>query len=361
MFVLYANKTRLTLRQREPVTSGSVNVYPVRFAFSADWDGLKRTAIFRAGTESMAVLLDDTNTCDIPWEVLQKPGLELFCGVYGTAGGHTVLPSIWASLGMILEGASPGAEARPPTPELWEQQLAGKGDALAYDGFKLSLLSGEKELSSVEIIGGGSGTQGPPGPQGPEGHPGPSGDDGFSPTVEVSEITGGHRVTITDADGPKSFDVMDGKDGTGGGEVKNGVTFIPSVSEAGIISWKNDGGLPNPDPVNIKGPAGAIGQEPLWFNWQSPWSASDITVGLGLAFAPDMFNRKPEIGEKFSGFFTSAPENAENYVIYVTGFIEQENTLRVETVNNVTAQSVTMDQVNEAISAAITGAMEEAY
>lgn len=30
MFVLYANKTKLTLRQREPVTSGSVNVYPVR-------------------------------------------------------------------------------------------------------------------------------------------------------------------------------------------------------------------------------------------------------------------------------------------------------------------------------------------
>jgi len=36
------------------------------------------------------------------------------------------------------------------------------------------------------------------------------GDDGFSPTITVTDITGGHRVTITDATGPHSFDVMDG-------------------------------------------------------------------------------------------------------------------------------------------------------
>ena len=36
-------------------------------------------------------------------------------------------------------------------------------------------------------------------------------------------------------------------------------TFIPSVSETGMISWSNDGGLPNPTPVNIKGPQGEQG------------------------------------------------------------------------------------------------------
>ena len=35
-----------------------------------------------------------------------------------------------------------------------------------------------------------------------------------------------------------------------------GTTFIPSVSSEGIISWTNDDGLPNPEPVNIKGPQG---------------------------------------------------------------------------------------------------------
>lgn len=34
------------------------------------------------------------------------------------------------------------------------------------------------------------------------------------------------------------------------------VIFTPHVSEDGTLSWTNDGGLPNPDPVNIMGPPG---------------------------------------------------------------------------------------------------------
>lgn len=37
----------------------------------------------------------------------------------------------------------------------------------------------------------------------------------------------------------------------------DGVTFTPSVSEAGVISWTNDGEEENPDPVDIMGPPGA--------------------------------------------------------------------------------------------------------
>lgn len=39
-----------------------------------------------------------------------------------------------------------------------------------------------------------------------------------------------------------------------------GTTFIPDVSSEGIISWTNDGNLPNPDPVNIMGPEGSKGE-----------------------------------------------------------------------------------------------------
>ena len=45
---------------------------------------------------------------------------------------------------------------------------------------------------------------------------GGGGEGGFSPIVEVKEIEGGHRVTIIDADGEHTFDVMDGKDGEDG-------------------------------------------------------------------------------------------------------------------------------------------------
>ncbi len=44
----------------------------------------------------------------------------------------------------------------------------------------------------------------------------PRGEDGISPTVDVSEIEGGHRISINDISGTKTFDVMDGERGEQG-------------------------------------------------------------------------------------------------------------------------------------------------
>lgn len=55
--------------------------------------------------------------------------------------------------------------------------------------------------------------------------------DGFSPTVSVTEIEGGHRVTITDANGDHSFDVMDGQGGGG----------LPAGGSAGDVLIKSSG------------------------------------------------------------------------------------------------------------------------
>ena len=130
MFVLYADKNKLTVRQREPITSGSVNVCTVRFEFSGDWDGLTGTAVFRAGAEVRSVLLDGSGVCSIPWETLQTPWVRLTAGVCGTRDGNVVLPTVWADLGVIQAGAAPGGNAGPPTPELWEQALSHKQDKL---------------------------------------------------------------------------------------------------------------------------------------------------------------------------------------------------------------------------------------
>ena len=42
---------------------------------------------------------------------------------------------------------------------------------------------------------------------------------------------------------------------------ETGTTFTPSVSEEGVISWTNDGELPNPEPRNIRGPKGIQGDK----------------------------------------------------------------------------------------------------
>lgn len=41
--------------------------------------------------------------------------------------------------------------------------------------------------------------------------------------------------------------------------IERGATFVPSVSNEGVISWTNDGNLDNPIPVNIRGPQGPVG------------------------------------------------------------------------------------------------------
>lgn len=168
MFVLYANKTQLTVRQREPVTSGSVNVYTVQFEFSPEWDGLSRTAVFKAGTESRSMLLGPDNQCEIPWEVLAKPDVLLETGVYGTRNGDVVLPTIWAGLGKIQKGVTVGDEAKPPTPDVYQQIMAAAQEAA-------------ETANSVRQDADAGAFDGPPGPQGdagPQGERGPQGETG---------------------------------------------------------------------------------------------------------------------------------------------------------------------------------------
>ncbi|MEH2937962.1 hypothetical protein [Lawsonibacter sp. JLR.KK007] len=158
MFVLDADKTQLTVREKEPVTSGSVNVYPVRFEFSEDWDGLKQTAIFQAGCREKAVALAG-GACTVPAELLSEPGCYLMAGVCGRYGESTVLPTIWANLGLILEGAITGDAPEPvPPPESWQEALDSKGDSLAYtDAGELGLYAGRRLLAAVPAEGGAYG------------------------------------------------------------------------------------------------------------------------------------------------------------------------------------------------------------
>ncbi len=89
--------------------------------------------------------------------------------------------------------------------------------------------------------------QGPPGPQGPAGADGAQGPQG------IRGVPG-----EPGADGADGRPGAPGKDGSPG---EDGASFTPAVSEDGVLSWTNDRGLPNPEPVNIKGPAGQDGQD----------------------------------------------------------------------------------------------------
>lgn len=72
------------------------------------------------------------------------------------------------------------------------------------------------------------------------GQDGKDGKDGFSPTVVVTEITGGHRVSITDVYGVKTFDVMDGADGKDGEDGQDGAGGTSYVVGDIIVTSTNE-------------------------------------------------------------------------------------------------------------------------
>lgn len=158
MIKLTASKSCLTASSQELLVEGAVNVNIVQFVFSSDWDGLTKTAVFQAGSNKYSVLLDESNEAPIPWEVLQNPRRILYAGVYGTSGESLVLPTIWASLGTIHEGATPGQDTQPPTPTVYEQLLADIGNLDDLDTrSKDSLVAA---INEVYYSGGGGGGTG---------------------------------------------------------------------------------------------------------------------------------------------------------------------------------------------------------
>ena len=128
MIYLSASKAQLIPKNNEVLTSGAVQAFRVRFAFSSEWRDLIKTAVFRAGETSVSVLLDSMGICDIPWEGLEVPNRILYAGVYGTKDSEVILPTVWASLGTIQSGVEPPEAKRVPTPSVYEKLLAEIGN-----------------------------------------------------------------------------------------------------------------------------------------------------------------------------------------------------------------------------------------
>ena len=105
------------------ITSGTVGL-PVEFSFDSHWDGLTKTAVFRAG-EITKTVIDPKAGDTVPWEVLVKPCVWLSIGVYGeNKDGSVVIPTIWANVCPIHVGVDPdGDPSTTPTPSIWQDMM----------------------------------------------------------------------------------------------------------------------------------------------------------------------------------------------------------------------------------------------
>lgn len=125
MVQITCNKARAEARGREVLTVGMSNAVTVGFDFSSEWAGLSKTAVFTNGKTTVDVLESqwtDGAAVDIPHEVLTEEGRRVQVGIYGTDGTRVVLPTVWATLGVVLPAAEPSGDvSTDPTLPVWAQ------------------------------------------------------------------------------------------------------------------------------------------------------------------------------------------------------------------------------------------------
>lgn len=150
MISIFISKALGYVTDNETLTSGMVGA-KVQLDFGEEWSGLQKTAIFKAGDVSRAVVQSewDGNVCSIPHEVLRRAGEALLIGLYGVNDNQKiVIPTVWVSIGAIRCGVDPSADASTSeTLPVWAQiqatadsakEAAEKAKELAESGMLIS-------------------------------------------------------------------------------------------------------------------------------------------------------------------------------------------------------------------------------
>lgn len=137
------------------------------------------------------------------------------------------------------EDGAPGADGQDGvSPTVATSAIEGGTHVVITDA------SGAHEFDVMNGTDGAPGEKGDPGEDGApgaKGDPGEDGADGFSPTVSVESIEGGHKVTITDAEGAHEFNVMDGASGGAATPLTLTGRDLYNLFQSSTLGLANDG------------------------------------------------------------------------------------------------------------------------
>lgn len=198
-------------------------VYRLRITASGEWEGLTIRACWHLpGGGAPASTLVQNGTMGVPASVTAQPGNG--CVTFeGSDGTRTVTSADLRYHVAANSGTDDGTLPEPGTP--------------AWQEFVRSIASGELR--------------------------GDPGKDGVSPTITVRDTDGGHRITITDADGVKVLDVPDGGTGPKGETGPQGPQGEKGeTGEVGPQGPKGDPGETGPQgPKGDKGDTGETGPQ----------------------------------------------------------------------------------------------------
>lgn len=157
MVKIKVNDSRAVVLESEKLTSGRIGLQ-CQFIFSEDWDDLVKTAVCIAGEVTKDVLFTG-DTITIPHECLANPFKELAIGVYGIDNSNNAIaiPTIYAMVGMIYQGADPsGDPSTDPTLPVYEQIRLEIGDLADLETTAKDTLV--DAINEAAQSGGGGGT-----------------------------------------------------------------------------------------------------------------------------------------------------------------------------------------------------------
>lgn len=217
---IYVNKNEVSIEyeKNEVINRGEYKVHKCRFNFSEEYEGLTKKAIFETPITKKEMPIIN-GECDIPYEVLNSERINLRVYAYSIENDELILrysprySEFYTLDGSYVDSAEPSEEI---TPTQFEQYADALNKGLNEVNKSLEILN---ETNQKTIENG----------------------------VYAKE-QGDNAKTI----------VEDIKNKLNDGEL-NGATFTPSLDAKGNLSFVNDKGLANPEPVNIMGPKGDKG------------------------------------------------------------------------------------------------------
>lgn len=183
----------------------NLGVYRLHVDATGEWEGLTIRCFWHVpdGKDPSSSLVVD-GYVDVPASVTAQPGSG--CITFeGSDGTKTVTSADLHYRVSANSGTEDGATPEPGTPAWQELVGAVHTDATAAEQAKTDAQTAAQEAAdSLQELKDGIAAGD---------FKGEPGNDGKSPIVTVTDIENGHRVSITDKDGTKTIDVLNGKDG----------------------------------------------------------------------------------------------------------------------------------------------------
>ena len=209
--LIKANNYSLSPRRVIAGTRGSYGIEKLEFAFSPEWNGLTKQVTFYPVQGNPVSVLYENEPINIPSEVMLYDGVAQF--TLSGCRDEITLISVTGYLDVFDSNDPVSDPALQPTPREISRIISYMQEAV-------SCANSLREDADDGVFDGRDGR------------------NGVSPTVNITNITGGHRVKITDADHPsgQSFDVVNGANGQDGADGADGTDGVDGVSPTVTIT-----------------------------------------------------------------------------------------------------------------------------